>query len=173
MMSRPFLSGVLCVLMAAGLAAAGEPSGPVIAGRVIDAKSGEPVPGATVSIAGRAIGTVTDVFGEFRLTEMPDSPFVLRISSMEHWDVSIHQLVPGMEYCGLEIRLHRPPWVTERTPLDSEVTVPELPSPNDLVTVEDLLRQVADIVPSWRNVIFIRGTRAGTVSRVRDTSNVE
>ena len=57
-------------------------------GKVID-QNNEPVPGANVVIAGKAIGTVTDFDGNFVLETSEVPPFRLRISSIGFTEASV------------------------------------------------------------------------------------
>ncbi len=57
-------------------------------GKVID-QNNEPVPGANVVIAGKAIGTVTDFDGNFILETSEVPPFRLRITSIGFTEVSV------------------------------------------------------------------------------------
>lgn len=52
-----------------------------IRGRVRDAQ-GNPIPGAAVRIEGTTLGTVTDLEGNFLLSDLPAGPFVLLFSSI-------------------------------------------------------------------------------------------
>lgn len=52
-----------------------------ISGKVVD-KNNEPIPGANVAIAGKAIGTVTDFDGTFTLSTTESLPFTLNVSSI-------------------------------------------------------------------------------------------
>ena len=51
-----------------------------ITGRVIDAATGEGLPGATVIVEGTAIGVATDTDGSFRLAQVPDGQQVIIVS---------------------------------------------------------------------------------------------
>lgn len=50
-----------------------------VSGRIMDSKSGEPLPGASVRIKGSSIGTVTDINGAYSLS-VPPSGGILQIS---------------------------------------------------------------------------------------------
>ena len=64
---------------AAGLRAQQPEPGPVvITGRVLDAASHEPIPGALVSIEGTRTAGVSDAEGRYRLARVPPGPQVLR-----------------------------------------------------------------------------------------------
>ncbi len=52
----------------------------VVTGRVIDADTGEPLPGANVTVQGRVVGTATRADGTFRLSVSGEPPIILNIS---------------------------------------------------------------------------------------------
>jgi len=54
----------------------------VIKGRVIDKKTGESIPGASVYVSNTSFGTATNPEGYFTLTDFPTLPFYLNISSI-------------------------------------------------------------------------------------------
>lgn len=65
------LAASLAVVLVAGAAAA-QPG--VVSGRVLDAESGSPLPGASVVVAGTVIGAATDLEGRFRIPGVPAGP---------------------------------------------------------------------------------------------------
>ena len=58
----------------------------IIYGTVLEAKSKQPVIGASVSIEGTTIGTSTDLDGKFLLQDLPQGNYTVRISflSLKH-----------------------------------------------------------------------------------------
>ena len=53
-----------------------------ITGKVIDSKTNEPIPGASVTITGTSIGTSTDFDGNFTLETSKIPPFTLQARSV-------------------------------------------------------------------------------------------
>ena len=51
-----------------------------ISGSVKEAKTGEPIPGANIKVAGKSIGTTSDFDGNFSLKIAQNPPFSLEIS---------------------------------------------------------------------------------------------
>ena len=66
-------------------------SGAVI-GRVTDAQSGEPLPGATLRIEGTSVGSASDVEGYYRITAVPAGPQTL-VASYVGYDVEVYEVV--------------------------------------------------------------------------------
>ena len=54
----------------------------LISGRVVDAETGQPLPGAHVFIASSMIGTVTDTNGQFDLHDVPVGAHRLYVSML-------------------------------------------------------------------------------------------
>ncbi|MDZ7268977.1 MAG: TonB-dependent receptor [candidate division KSB1 bacterium] len=69
---------VFCVLLAALAGFAGTTG--KIAGKVTDRKSGEPLPGVTIVVAGTRLGTVTDHEGKFIILQVPPGIHTVRAS---------------------------------------------------------------------------------------------
>ncbi len=53
-----------------------------ISGKVTDAQSGEPLPGASIQVVGKNLGTTSDFDGNFNLTVSENVPFTLEASSI-------------------------------------------------------------------------------------------
>ena len=51
-----------------------------ITGTVTDEKSGEPIPGVSVKVEGKSLGTSADFDGNFTLSVSETPPFVIEIS---------------------------------------------------------------------------------------------
>ncbi|TXK38138.1 TonB-dependent receptor plug domain-containing protein [Pontibacter qinzhouensis] len=100
LLQKPGVSRLLVVL----LLLAGTPSLSVaqqltqtIRGRIIDKESQEPLPGATVAIysLSPAVGTTTDLDGNFRLEQVPVGRHTLRISFMGYEEQVLPELLLG------------------------------------------------------------------------------
>lgn len=83
-----FLAGMVCaVLLAAPIALHAQTTGK-IAGRVTDADSGEPLPGANVVVAGTMMGAVADVNGEYFILRVSPGTYEVRASLVGYQGVS-------------------------------------------------------------------------------------
>ena len=51
-----------------------------ITGTVIEAKTGQPIPGANIKVVGKSIGTTTDFDGNFSLKIAQNPPFSIEVS---------------------------------------------------------------------------------------------
>jgi len=54
----------------------------IIAGTVVDAKTGTPLPGANVMVSGTLFGASTDLAGKFKITKIPPGTYRLRATMM-------------------------------------------------------------------------------------------
>ena len=54
----------------------------VITGNVTDAKTGDPIPGASIKVVGKALGTSTDFDGNYSLKLSENPPFSIEISNL-------------------------------------------------------------------------------------------
>src|SRR5262245_8316450 len=69
--SNRLARSIRLVLLAGPLAVAGNAHAGDVAGRVVDAVSGRPLPNATVSIPGTGRSAVSDRSGDYRITDVP------------------------------------------------------------------------------------------------------
>ncbi len=81
MRARLFLYCMLTVLIALPALPARANSSR-ISGRVIDARSGEPIPGANVMIPGTVLGTNSDMEGRFSINSLAAGSYDLRVSAV-------------------------------------------------------------------------------------------
>ena len=93
---------VLVLTLAAALASApfllAQPTGPgVVEGRVVDAASGEPLPGAKVIVTGLAAEASTDRDGRFRLAAVPAGPHSVVITYLGRKDEIVETTVTAQE----------------------------------------------------------------------------
>lgn len=96
----PLLLGVLVTASPAALAQSG-----IISGRVVDATSGDPIPGASVVISGTPRGVATSDDGTFVLSEVPAGAHTLTASSVGYETVSRTIRVPAGETVRVELAL--------------------------------------------------------------------
>lgn len=65
----------------------------VVSGKLIDADTGKPLPGANIVINGTAIGTATDLEGEFRLYNVPPGDHEISVSYIGYDMTNLHLTV--------------------------------------------------------------------------------
>lgn len=58
-----------------------------LSGSVVDTDTGEPLPGANLSVIGTARGTTTDVSGDFRISDIPPGSYSLQVSFVGYSDI--------------------------------------------------------------------------------------
>ena len=78
------------------------PPGGVISGSVVDGKTGEGLPGATIALWNSAdsslvTGMAADINGDFALENMRPGSYYLKVSSLGY----LTQVVPGVELKGV------------------------------------------------------------------------
>jgi len=80
--------------------------GPVatISGRVIDAKTGEPLVGASVIVEGTEIGEATDARGEYVIARVPTGTHKLRASYTGYYDLTTTVALDSIT--GLRVEFH-------------------------------------------------------------------
>jgi TonB-dependent receptor len=85
------MTGHLCMPHALGQDAAAQTAEApgAIAGVVVDAQQGEPLPGVNVSIEGTTTGTATDLKGRYRLTGLPPGTYDVRYSFVGFQDKTV------------------------------------------------------------------------------------
>ena len=94
------LVATIAMILASAPAIAGD-----LTGRVVDADTGRPLPGAEVVIEGTGRSAVTDRAGEFRIVDAPSGLARVTASSVGYADGSADLQVPGTGTVGTEIRL--------------------------------------------------------------------
>jgi TonB-dependent receptor len=100
---------LLCVLLLAGVATLSAQSDTgIVQGRVTDALSAAPLPGATVTIQGTAIEDVTDRDGRFRLNGVPSGPRILIVAFLGRKDQQVEIRVDGGQTLSRDINFDQP-----------------------------------------------------------------
>ena len=154
-----------------------------IKGRITDKDTGEPVIGASVIVVGTNRGAVTDIDGNYNITQMDPGKYTLKISSVQYREVEITEVEVKSDL-STEVSQKLDKKVTE---LDKKIVVTAKRDPiarvetstqttisrevienQPVTTVEELLTQVAGVVTGRRGEVFIRGGRAGEVSYILD-----
>lgn len=102
--SRQRVSRVLYLIFVCLLALPLTAMAAQISGRVVDERTGEPLPGANVFVQGTNIGSATDVNGQFSFNYEPTGRFVLVVSFIGY---KSHErtLTPTASLTGLEIKM--------------------------------------------------------------------
>lgn len=77
-----------------------------ISGRVLDAKTNEPLIGVNILITQTKLGTVTDVNGNFILNNLKEGQYNLRFSYLGYSTINKDIVVPSDEVENLEIKLN-------------------------------------------------------------------
>ena len=99
-----FLFTLIFLLLAT--VAMSQTSNGIIYGTVLEAKSKQPVIGASVSIEGTTIGTSTDLDGKFLLQDLPQGNYTVRISFLSFKTfVSEPLTIKGGESTALNVEL--------------------------------------------------------------------
>jgi len=99
---------LLIILGASCLAAAQtlEPTKGTLTGRVVCAKTGEPLPGVNIILLGTVLGTTTDLQGRFYLSGIPPGIYSVKVSMMGYKSKTVHKvrIIPG-EVTSLDFKL--------------------------------------------------------------------
>ncbi|MCS4195886.1 TonB-dependent receptor [Salinibacter ruber] len=86
---QSLLSSLLMLfLLGVAPASALAQSGGIVEGRVVDASSGAPLPGANVVVKGTSIGAATDANGRYELRDVPPGTQRLSVSFVSYQDTS-------------------------------------------------------------------------------------
>ncbi|MCH8548181.1 MAG: TonB-dependent receptor [Balneolaceae bacterium] len=103
-MKRFLQLAVVLMLFGAGSVEAGtNNTNEPLRGEIVDANTGESVPGATVQIEELNRGTSTDADGEFRFNDLPDGEYMLIARSVAHQEKKITISHPADGYLTIEI----------------------------------------------------------------------
>src|SRR5262245_9298872 len=89
MLARLHLLLAALFVCAAVTAASAQSTTGAVEGRVLDKQSGEPLPGASVTIAGSSIAASTDRDGRFRLSGAPGGAQSLEIRYLGREDLTV------------------------------------------------------------------------------------
>ncbi len=154
-----------------------------IKGRVVD-ESGKPVIGASVLIVGTTQGAMTDVDGNFQVLRVDPGTYVLRISSVEYTTVEVTNVIvkidetfevnqkmaaKGATDINKTITVEGTQDILDRFVTDSRVVISqEAIRQRPVLTVDNLLEQVAGVRTTAEGEVFVRGGRAGEVAYIVD-----
>ncbi|MFQ6008777.1 MAG: TonB-dependent receptor domain-containing protein, partial [Candidatus Zixiibacteriota bacterium] len=154
-----------------------------IKGTIVDKETGEPVVGASVIVVGTNRGAMTDLDGNYIITQMEPGKYTIRITSIQYREVEITDVevksdlstVVSQKLQKKVTELEKKIVVTaKRDPIERVITsnqrtiTKEVIEVQPVTTVDELLTQVAGVVTGREGEIFIRGGRAGEVSYILD-----
>jgi len=158
-----------------------------IAGIVIDQKTGNPIPGASVQLTGTTRGAITDPDGRFEITGIAPGLYqlnvvsvsfcTLQLDSIRVWADSTTKLAIEMQASVTD--LHRVIKVTatkdriDKYKVSSEVNVSkDVIKKMPAVSVDELVRNSSGVVTSSEGEVIIRGGRAGEVQCITDGQSI-
>ncbi len=160
-----------------------------IAGVVEDAKSGEPIPGATIQVVGSNIATQTDADGEYFIINLPAGSYSLAVSVIgfagvqkENVRVLLDLTTPvDFEIEQVEIPLkskirvyaERPPVQKDLTASRATVTSDQLANIPNALSVQNILSNMAGTVVDRDRNLHVRGGRNGTITYFYDGLSVQ
>lgn len=158
-----------------------------IKGVVTDAKTGEPIPGASVLIVGTTQGAMTDPDGKFLITMVPPGEYVLRITSVSYSTVEVMEIEVSTDLTteqnvkmeravadlGVVIKVTADKDIIDKFDVTSKIRmtrkdIEKMP----VQSVDQLLKQTAGVVTSSQGEIIIRGGRVGEVAYIVDGVNI-
>jgi iron complex outermembrane receptor protein len=162
--------GVVAVLVMGYLGARAQVSG-VVQGQVVDARTGQPLAGATVRLEATVLGAVTGQSGSFLLRGVPPGEYVLRVTMVGYRTVSRSLRVQAGDTLRLSIALEPQPVelgavvVTaakrEQTLYEAPVSITTVPvqglQERSFSRLDEVLRTVSGVVIN-RDQVSIRGS---------------
>lgn len=166
---------IFCVLAAFPKLVVGQSTG-TLTGFVTDAKTDEPLPGATVKLEGTTMGAATDSSGYYRIRNIPPKTYTLTVSFVGYQSVSKYnvvvrsggnpdinvQLSPAVAELGAISVAPDPFDNPAENPLSrkelSQVEITSYPGGNnDIAKVVQSLPGVSGTIAGFRNDVIIRG----------------
>lgn len=169
---------VIAILAGVGMIYAGTTG--KIAGRVIDAQTGDPLPGANIVIEGTHMGTASDVDGYYVILNVPPGTYTLKASMLGYQPMVVKKVVVDADRTTeINFSLKQTAIVTEEVVVTAkEPTIKkDLTASVTIVKGEELenlpINTVADVVTQQAGVInrgglHIRGGRPDEVVYVVD-----
>lgn len=160
-----------------------------IAGIVENTKTGEPITGATVRVAGTDIVTQTDIDGEYFILNLPAGTYSISVSvigfqivQQENVRVLLDLTTPvdfALEQVdvplGRQVKVYaeRPPIQKDLTASRSILTSDRLTYMPNTVTVQNIISNMAGTVVGKDRNLHVRGGRAGAVTYFYDGFSVQ
>lgn len=154
-----------------------------IKGTVTDKETGEGIVGASVSVVGTSFGAMTDFEGKYTIRRLQPGTYTIKISHLEYDIVEITEVVVKSDLSAeVTMQLKKKltdigKTITVRSEIDiidkfetsHQMTITkEQIMAQPVTSVDELLTQVAGVVPNASGEIFIRGGRAGEVAYIVD-----
>ncbi len=154
-----------------------------IVGRLLDAKTGDPIVGASVMVVGTKRGAVTDFEGRFVIGQIEPGTYTIRITHLDYSPLTVtdvlikpdlstdvsHQLTKRVTDLGVQIVVKDSRDILNIREVSNEITITKEGIHTQPVnTVNDLLNQVTGVVTSQNGEVFIRGGRAFEVAYLAD-----
>ncbi|MBU0985225.1 MAG: von Willebrand factor type A domain-containing protein [candidate division Zixibacteria bacterium] len=154
-----------------------------IVGTVTDAKSGEPIIGASIQIEGTLFGASTDFEGEYQINRLEPGVYTLKVSSVGYNQVRIEKVTVAVDSTSrVDVKMSEA--TTElgevinvigvRPTLDKTGALNEVCISQEVITlkpvqsVDALLEQVSGVQTNASGEVFVRGGRAGEVAYIID-----
>ncbi len=160
-----------------------------ISGEVIDSRTGEPIVGATVRLAGTNIATQTDVDGEYFMIDMPVGKCDLSVTFMGYKSITkqgvrvLVDLTTPVDFelnqqaveIGQEIIVVATNPIVQLDQTESRVifTADRLKDLPNITTVQSVLTNYPGVVVGRDDRLHVRGGRAGQVAYYYDGFSVQ
>ena len=165
MKSRILISTMILVfvLALAGVLSAGVTG--KVTGKVIDAETKEPLPGANITIVGTFFGSATNVDGEYIILNVPPGKFNLKAQFIGYRSVTVQEVIVSVDLT-TEVNFELP---SEALAMSSITVVAERPLVQKNATNEVHVMTSDDIenMP-MRNYAAVIATNSGVVSARND-----
>ncbi|HMD13101.1 MAG TPA: carboxypeptidase regulatory-like domain-containing protein, partial [Bacteroidota bacterium] len=147
-----------------------------IIGKIIDQKSGEPIPGVNVLVVGTARGASTDLDGKYTIIGIPIGKYTVRSSQVGYGNIEYTNVkIDANVTTPLDFKLQTSNVAIGGVTITAEHLVNNLATSGeqtvnsksieklpDVKTVEDVLKTQAGFVQQGKN-LFLRGGRANEV----------
>ena len=160
-----------------------------IAGVVVDAKTNEPIMGATVRVVGTNLGTTTDIDGEYFIINVPSGKYNLIVTNIgfepvEKTGVRVlvdlttpldFSLEPSAVQLGKKIVVHADAPVIQQDLTASKIifTSDRLKTLPNISSVQSILTNYPGVVIDRDDGLHVRGGRTGQVSYYYDGFSVQ
>ena len=148
-----------------------------IAGRVLDAETGDGLPGANVIIEGTTFGAATDADGYYTILRVPPGAYNVKVSMLGYKKVVQTNVVVSanltskvnynldasvIEAAAIEIVAEQPLVIKDLTSSSTRVTAKEIEDIPGVVSVTDVVALMPGSVGEGEN-IHVRGGRSGEI----------
>lgn len=88
----PLILALLCLPLTTGFAASGK-----IAGKVVDQRTGESIPGVNIVLVGTTYGAATNIDGEYTILNVPPGTYELKASAIGYTSVTIRNVKVNLD----------------------------------------------------------------------------